>query len=63
MFLSILHSECFIIAKRNQREDESVSKPRFFLALDLFCLQCDLKLNHCYGILDWKVEAQFVSCD
>ena len=55
IFPSILHNQCFIIAKRNQSEHGSVSKSRLFLALDLFGLMCEIKLNHCYRILKWKV--------
>ena len=44
IFPSILHNQCFIIAKRNQSEDGSVSKSRLFLALDLFGLQCYINL-------------------
>ena len=63
IFPSILHNQCFIIAKRNQSEDGSVSKSRLFLALALFGLQCEIKLNYCYRILKWKIEPHFVSCN
>ena len=63
IFPSILHNQCFIIATQNQSKDGSVSKSRLFLALDLFGLQCEIKLNHCYRILKWKVGPQFVSCN
>ena len=63
IFPSILHNQCFFIATRNQSEDGSVSKSRLFLALDLFGLQREIKLNNCYQIRKWKVGPLFGGCN
>ena len=55
IFPSIVNNQGVVIAKSNQSEGGSVSKPRLFLALDLFALQCEInvsKKDHWYRIFN-----------